>query len=96
MHEQSIAPKTYMILARRSNTDTTFCELTGVKNSLRHWVNWPMLTKTMQSYLVYKFDPDTAMYELKFDGQSAVDLFDENMSTSDEKKIFDVIIETLV
>jgi len=95
MHQQFIEPKTYMIVARRASSDTTFCELTAVKNSLRYWSKWAYLVKVETPYLVYKFNKDMGMYELTFDGQSAADLFADGLSAKEIQDTLRAVHSTL-
>ena len=95
MAEHFVDPKTYMIVARRSTSDVSFCEIGGVKSSLRHWAKLAYWTKANNSYLIYKFNKEVTAYELKFDGQSVADLFIDGLSPKEIEDTLRAIFTTL-
>lgn len=95
MPDKFIEPKTYMIVARRSTSDVSFCEIGGAKSSLRYWAKLAYLIKTNHSYLIYKFNKEVAAYELKFDGQSAADLFVDGLSPKEVEDTMNAVFTTL-
>lgn len=95
MAEQFIKPKTYMILSRRASGDTSFCELAGVKNSLRNWGRYAYIAKKNHEYLIYKFNEEVTAYELKFDGQSVADLFIDGLSPKETEDTLHAIFTPL-
>lgn len=90
-----VSPKTYMIKARRSSSDTSFCEIGAVKNSLRIWATHTYDMKKNQRYSIYKFNSHTGKYHLIFDGTQASDLFVDKLKSSEIEQILNAIHTTL-
>ena len=93
--KQFVPPKTYMIIADRATNITTFCTISGVKNSLNYWINKTYVSKAANKYLIYKFNKKKASYELKFDGQRLADLFIDDPTAREKLDYYNVIIDTL-